>query len=153
MIFKAIILFIMAAMNLFFALIIGGLKAYDIIAGVNTATAAQKEKMNLPAIGKVISIGFGGTGGLCAVLGVLLLLGMPLGLEIGIAVFIIGLCATVLYAQKYDANNFDDNGRPIRRLRIINTCVISGCVLCIAFIAWLCIATASASAELCSLLP
>jgi hypothetical protein len=133
----------MAAADLIIAFVIGVYKVYDLIAGVNTATAVQKEKMNLPAMGKVTSVGSAVTGGLCALTGVLSISGIPFCFEIGFMVFIIGTAATALYVQRYDGNNYNENGQPKRRMRILSISVIAICAIVIGFVAWLNIATMS----------
>jgi len=53
-----IILFGVGGMMLLFAYLIGVRKMYNLISGVNTATAEQKVKMALPALCRAMGIGF-----------------------------------------------------------------------------------------------
>lgn len=105
---------------LLIAWLVGVKRISGLIAGVNTANEEQKAKMNLPAICRTMGIVFAVLGGVFLLAGALDLLGLHVAVESAFAALLIGIWFMVLYIQRFDGNNYDEAGRPKKRLRIIN---------------------------------
>lgn len=113
-----IILFGVGGMMLLFAYLIGVRKMYNLISGINTATAEQKAKMNLPAICRAMGIGFAIIGVVFLSAGGLVLIGIRWAVIAAFVILFAALWIMVIYVQRFDGNNFDETGRPTRRYRL-----------------------------------
>jgi uncharacterized membrane protein YozB (DUF420 family) len=108
-------LFGVGGMMLLFAYLIGVRKMYNLISGVNTATAEQKAKMNLPVICKTMGISFAISGTVFLISGALAAVGIAWVTAAAFGVFFLCMWITIVYIQRFDGNNFNEAGQPKKR--------------------------------------
>ncbi len=110
-----IILFGVGVMMLLLAYLIGVRKMYDLFSGINTATAEQKAKMDLPAICRATGTGFAVIGMAFLIAGGLLSAGVDWAPEAAFAVLFVTVWIMIVYVQRFDGNNFNEAGCPNKR--------------------------------------
>lgn len=114
----SIIQFFIGGLMLLIAYLVGVKKMYNLISGVNTASASQKAKMNLPALCKTVGIGLAAIGFVFIISGGLGLAGINWAPMVAFAFLFIICWIMVIYVQRFDGNNYDEGGKPKKRYYI-----------------------------------
>lgn len=96
---------------IFLGLSIHVFKWYFLISGYNTMPKEKQEKVNTEGLGRLIGIYFYSNGGISIAMGVLNALGVKSVLLPIIIFFSISTVYTLIKAQKYDGNMYDENGK------------------------------------------
>jgi len=111
----SIILFGVGGLLLLAAYLVGVKGMYNLISGINTATPQQKTKMNLPAICKTFGIGMAVIGGVFLLCGVMTYLGLEWAAIAAFGVLLAGMWYMICHLQRYDGNNYKEDGQPKKR--------------------------------------
>ncbi len=109
-------------------------KAYWLISGYNTMSAAKKQKVDTEKLGRLM-------GNMCFLMGAIMFTGILLiYFRLAVLGFIILGCLipVILYiliaAQKYDGNNFDESGRMKTGAKIIVGSIVVGLLVLLSFV-------------------
>ncbi len=139
----SIILFFIGVLMLLFAYLVGVKKMYNLISGVNTASARQKAKMNLPAMCKTLGIGLATIGFIFIISGGLGLVGINWAPIVSFAFLFLICWIMVIYIQRFDGNNYDEGGKPRKRYYITIFGVSALMVAILIFVSTLFLSTLS----------
>lgn len=114
-----IIMLVTAVIFFGLAYLVGVKKMYMLLAGFNTASPEELAKMNLPAVCRATGICFCTLAAATLICAGLLRLGFAWAIEIFMGVILLGCWFFVLFIQKYDGNNYDEQGKPQKRFYVI----------------------------------
>ena len=114
------LIFALTAIGLiFFGILIDKFKLYWLISGYNTMSKEKKEKVDIENLAKLLST-FLYSSALIFFVGIFMsLIKIPYGIEISLVIFLINIIIMLILAQKYDMNNYDEDGKMKKSVKII----------------------------------
>ncbi|MGI6748877.1 MAG: DUF3784 domain-containing protein [Anaerovoracaceae bacterium] len=86
-------------------------KKYFLIAGYNTMSKEKKANVDIESLARLMGLYSYVNGGILILAGVLHALGLKQALILTIVFFSVSTIYLLIKAQKYDGNNYDENGK------------------------------------------
>ncbi|GAA0177481.1 hypothetical protein SH2C18_07070 [Clostridium sediminicola] len=115
----AIIFSLTAVLFIIVGLLISKYKMYWLISGYNTMSNEKKEKVDIQGLSRFMGKFMYLSGGILFIGVFLSFLGIPFAYEIAIFLMALNIVALLILAQKFDGNNYKEDGKIKTRVKVI----------------------------------
>jgi hypothetical protein len=110
---------------IFFGILIDKFKVYWLISGYNTMSKEKKKNIDIKNLAKLISIFLYSSAAIFFIGIFMALIKIPYANEISLIIFLLNITIMLIFAQKYDMNNYDKNGKIKKSAKFILVGIIT----------------------------